>query len=181
MGIHNLADLIAALRTRRKVAAFAARSGLPEDYVVILGREARSFIPKLVYLRDIPGVRAEHVARLAAAGILHSKHVFERAQTPAERRTLAESTGIPPGALLELVKLSDLARVGGMGPAYVRLLYEAGADGIEVLAEQDPVRLRDQAFSVNATHHWTHVVPSLEDLTNYVRTAKKLPKAIRYD
>jgi predicted flap endonuclease-1-like 5' DNA nuclease len=181
MGIHNLAELIAALRTRRKVAAFAARSGLPEDYVVILGREARSFVPKPVYLRDIPGVHAEQVARLAEIGILHSKHVFERARTPTEREALAETTGIPPEALLELVKFSDLARVGGMGPAYVRLLYEAGADRIETLAQQDPAKLRDQAFSVNATHRWTRVVPSLEDITNYVMTAQALPKAIQYE
>lgn len=181
MGIHNLAELIAALRTRRRVATFAARSGLPEDYLVILGREARSFIPKPVYLRDIPGVHAEHVARLAEAGILHSKHVFERTRTPAEREALAEATGISPDALLELVKFSDLARVGGMGPAFVRLLYEAGADRIEALAEQDPAKLRDQAFSVNATHGWTRVVPSLEDITNYVKTAQALPKAIEYE
>lgn len=37
MGVHNLRDLIDALKTRQKVKDFAQRSGLSLEYLVILG------------------------------------------------------------------------------------------------------------------------------------------------
>jgi hypothetical protein len=80
MGITNLADLIAALKTEPRIEAFARESGLPRQYPIVLGREARSYAPKLLYLRDIPGVDREQVEGLAAVGIKNSKHL--QAGTP---------------------------------------------------------------------------------------------------
>lgn len=181
MGIHTMQDLVDALKTKARIGSFAQRSGLPRDYLVILGREARSYIPKLVNLRDIPGVQAEHVESLAALGILHSRHLFGRGRTPGDRAALAASAGVPPESLLELVKLSDLARVGGLGPAYVRLFYEAGAETIEVLSQQDPQALWERAHEVNRELGLTRVVPGLHDVVHYVDTAKALAKVIEYE
>ena len=45
MGIKNLKDLIDALKTKAKIDTFAQKSGLPQDYLVVLRREANSYIP----------------------------------------------------------------------------------------------------------------------------------------
>jgi hypothetical protein len=180
-GIQSLGDVVAALKTKARIEAFAEQSGLPRDYLVILGREARSYLPKLVYLRDILGVDPEHVEALSAVGIRHSKHLFERGRTAADREALSEETGVPPEDLLELVKLSDLARVRGMGPAFVRLFYEGGADTIETLARWNPEALWEALHNLNRERGITSVVPPLKDLVQYVEMAQDLPKMIEYE
>lgn len=180
MGIGNLKELVSALSTKDKIRRFSEASGLSVEYLVILGRQARSYVPKLVYFRDIPGVDPEQVRRLSAAGIKHSKHLFDRGATPADRAALAEETGIPADALLELVSLSDLARVGGMGPVFVRLFYEAGVDSLTTLAGWAPGALFERLHAVNRERRLSHVVPSLKDVTNYVEKARELPKVIVY-
>jgi predicted flap endonuclease-1-like 5' DNA nuclease len=180
MGIRNLDNLISALSTKRKLAAFSQESRLPLDYLVILRREARSYIPKPVVLREIPGINVEDVEKLAAVGIKHSKHLFERGQTKKEREELAAATGVSMQSLLELVKLSDLARVRGIGPAFTRLFYETGADTIEKLSRWDPESLFQRAHEVNKEKGVTKVVPPLKDFVQYVAIAKDLPKLIEY-
>jgi predicted flap endonuclease-1-like 5' DNA nuclease len=180
MGLHSLADLIAALRTRAKVEAFARESGLSRDYLVILGRQARSYKPKPVVLGDIPGVDPEHAARLAAEGIKHSKHLFQRGQTPEQRQALAEATGVPRAALLELVQLADLARILGLGPVLVRLYHTTGAETVEAMARWDPVALDKQAHAVNQAQGISKWVPPRKDAIAYVEMAQALPKVIDY-
>jgi hypothetical protein len=181
LGIRNLADLVAALKTKARIEAFANESGLPRDYLIVLGREVRSYLPKLVYLRDILGVDPEHVEGLDAAGIKHSKHLFERGRTAADREALSAATGVPPADLLELVKLSDLARVRGMGPAFVRLFYEGGADTIEKLSRWDPEELSETLHALNRQRRITSVVPSLKDVRQYVEMAQDLAKVVEYE
>jgi predicted flap endonuclease-1-like 5' DNA nuclease len=180
LGIQSIGSLIAVLETKVKTRDFAQQSGLPLDYLVILGREVRSYIPKLVYLRDIPGIDPAHVERLAAVGIKHSKHLFDRGQTIDEREALSEQSGVPCAALLELVQLADLARIGGLGPAFVRLFHEAGAENVERLAQWSPEALWDRAHDVNKARRYTRVVPGLHDVESYVAKAGELPKAIEY-
>ena len=180
-GIHNLSELIAALKTRPKIEAFSSGSRLPVEYLVILGREARSYLPKPVYLREIPGLDRGDVEKLEAAGVKHSKHLFERGRTKDARETLSANTGVPMERLLELVKLSDLARVLGVGAANARLLYEAGADTIESLSRCDPEELSRAAHAVNREQRITKAVPSLKDIAHYVAMAGELDKAIEYE
>jgi hypothetical protein len=181
MGIRNLSDLTGALSTKRKLQAFSQESGLSIDYLVILRREAKSYIPKPVVLREIPGVNPEDIDKLAAVGIKHSKHLFKRGQTRKEREELAAATGVSMGSLLELAKLSDLARVRGIGAAFTRLFYETGADTIEKLSRWDPEALFQKAHEVNKEKGVTKVVPPLKDFVQYVTIAKDLPKLIEYE
>lgn len=181
MEIENLSDLIGALSTKRKLESFSQGSGLPVDYLVILRREAKSYIPKSVVLREIPGVSVEDVEKLAAVGIKHSKHLFERGQTMKQREELAGATGVSLESLLELVKLSDLARVRGIGAAFTRLFYETGADTIDKLSQWEPEALFQKAHAIKEEKRITKVVPPLKDFIQYVAIAKDLPKIIEYE
>lgn len=180
MGICNLHELNAVLRTKKKVEAFARQSGLPVAYLTILRREAKSYWPKVVYFREFPGVDGEVVAKLTAVGITHSKHLFERGQTKQQREALATAVGLPVEKVLECVKLSDLVRVRGIGPGFARIFYEAGADTIETLAHWLPEALFQAAHRVNKEKKFTRVVPSLKDMTHYVAMAGELNKVIEY-
>ena len=119
--------------------------------------------------------------RLEAIGIKHSKHLFDRGRTVAERKALSAQSGVPDDALLELVQLADLARIGGLGPAFVMLFHEAGAENIERLAQWSPEALWERAHAVNEAKEYTRVVPGLHDVKDYVAKAQELPKAIEYE
>jgi hypothetical protein len=180
MGINNLQQLVTALSTNKKVERFAQESGLSLDYLIILRRQVRSYIPEPVYFKDIPGLDPDHVERLADAGIRQTRQLFERAKTRAERAELSEQTGIPTDALLELVKLTDLARAGWVGPVFARIIYETEVDTISKLATQCPEALFDKALAVNQEQQLTKASFTLKDIEACIETAKSLPKVIEY-
>lgn len=181
MGVLHLKDLIDALNTKQKIEDFAKRSGLSKEYLVILRREARSFKPKVVPLREMLGIAEEHVDKLESVGITHSKHLFNHGRTKEEREKLAAATGVPIDELLELVKLSDLARIRGLGGAFVRLFYEAGADTSETLSNWEPEKLSREVVMLNKDREITKWVPSLKDVKQYVEMANALAKVIEYE
>ncbi len=87
---------------------------------------------------------------------------------------------VPSGDLLELVKLSDLARIGGVGPVFARLLYDAGADTLEELPKCLPEELFERLHAINREKGYTKAMASLKDVTYCIETASELPKVIEY-
>lgn len=181
MKVLHLKDLIDALKTKRKIEDFARHSGLSVEYLVILGREARSYKPKVVPLREMLGVNEGYVEKLESVGIIHSKDLFEHGRTREEREKLSAVTGVPNEELLELVKLSDLARIRGLGGAFVRLFYEAGADTIRTLSNWEPEKLSKAVVILNKEREITKWVPSLKDVRQYIEMANELAKVIEYE
>lgn len=180
MGIRNLKELMDVLRTKKRVEEFAQESGLPKDYLVILRREVNSYVPKPFNLRNIPGVNPEYIERLVAVGIKHTKHLFERARSKSDRAELSRLADVPSGDLLELVKLSDLARIGGVGPVFARLLYEAGADTLEEFLQRSPDELSETLHAINKEKGYTKIMPAVKDIRYCIETARELPKVIEY-
>jgi predicted RecB family nuclease len=82
---------------------------------------------------------------------------------------------------MELVKLSDLVRVSGVGPVFARLLYEAGVDTIETLAQSTPEHLLERVCAVNEASQLTKVMPTLKDMRYCIELAQDLPVAIKFD
>jgi len=180
MGIDNLQVLIDTLKTKPRVASFAAESGLPHDYVVVLRRAAGNYLPKPRKLSDFPEVDPATIEKLAAAGIKHTKHLFERAKTKQERSELSQLTGVSEDDLLELVKLSDLARIVGVGPRFARLFYETGLDTLEKLITASPEDLYERLIAVNQERNYTKTMASLKDVALCNQMAKDLPKVIEF-
>jgi hypothetical protein len=180
MGISNLQDLTHRLSTKKKLAQFAEESGLPSKYLVVLRRRAGTYAPKPVGLIKFPGIDHAHVERLAAEGIKHSKHLFERAISRKDRAELAAQADVPEDALLELVKLSDLVRAAYVGPVYARILYEAGADTLAKLAESEADELLARMIAVNEEQQITKAAMPDEDLGPWLETVKLIPQVIEY-
>ncbi len=178
MGLQNLKELAGALSTRPKLERFAKASGLPSAYLEILKRQLNLYTPKPVALSAFPGVAPSHLERLAALGITQSRQLFERAQSKQERAALARAAQVPGAALLELVKLSDLARAGWVGPIFARLFYAAGADTIEKLAQCAPEALYARLMAVNAEQKLTKSHFTAKDVALCIEIAKELPQAI---
>ena len=180
MGIQNLKELIDALSTKKKIEQFAQESGLPQDYLEILKRQTGIYIPKPIALKEIPGFAPQYIERLAAIGIKQTKQLFEHARSKKERAELSKAANVPNDVLLELVKMSDLARAGWVGPILARLFYEAGADTLEKLVKCSPEALYEKLIAVNHTQKLTQGHFTAKDVALCIEISKELPKVIEY-
>ena len=125
-GIENLEDLFRLLGSKPKIDNFSAQTGLSADYLVLLKREAGSYLARPFPLPNFPGIPYEYVEILKSRGIKNTKDLFEQVQTDQQQARLAESTGIPVYRLKELFTLCDLSRITGVGGIFARVVYEAG-------------------------------------------------------
>ena len=125
-GIENLEDLFRLLGSKPKIDNFSAQTGLSADYLVLLKREAGSYLARPFPLSNFPGIPYEYVEILKSRGIKNTKDLFEQVQTDQQQARLAESTGIPVYRLKELFTLCDLSRITGVGGIFARVVYEAG-------------------------------------------------------
>ena len=79
-------------------------------------------------LREFRGVNLEEVAKLESIGIANVEQILAAGKTPKDREALSKQTGVPLAVILELVKLSDLSRLGAIKSVRARLYYDAGLD-----------------------------------------------------
>ena len=179
-GISNLAEFLAAVKSTGKINELAGRTGLSVEYLTLLRREVNALLPKPTNLRDFPGIDPEIPEKLAKRGIKNSKHLFESALTRQQRAELAEELGINPQDLLELVKLSDLSRVYGVGPVFARLLYDAGIESVEAIARADTSQLFAKLSKAYLAAGNSRVDFKERDIAFCIQMAGRLPATIVY-
>ncbi|UCH59322.1 MAG: DUF4332 domain-containing protein [Anaerolineales bacterium] len=135
---------------------------------------------KIFELKDFRSVDPAHISRLEALGIVNVQHMREAGKTPQDREALAIKSGVPSEAILELVKLADLARIQGLKSIRARLYHDAGADTLEKIAQWEPEELRKMlAEFVNKTK-FEGIAPLPKEVNSCVKTARRLPKIIQY-
>ena len=104
-------------------------------------REER-IIRKPFSIKEFRDVNIEDCEILADQGIHTINQMLKAAASKEDRRILSSKAGIPEGRILELVKLSDLARIPGVKGIRARLYYETGFDSVEKIAAQEPEEFR---------------------------------------
>jgi hypothetical protein len=147
LGIDSMAGLLAALKSKFAVAQVSDATGLTIDYLTLLRREANSYLPNPVPLGKFAGVDPTCVKALASLGITNTRRLFRVAAERAARNDLANETGISIACLDELMCMSDLSRLYGVGPAFARLLYDAEFRTVESLrasTAEDLVQLYEE-------------------------------------
>ncbi|MDO8055328.1 MAG: DUF4332 domain-containing protein, partial [Candidatus Hermodarchaeota archaeon] len=90
-------------------------------------------------LKDFANVDPTVAKILAAHAIRTAAQLLAITRTPTDRAKLATATKIPEATILELVKLSNLARIPGLKQKRARLFYDAGFDTLnKIAAYHDP-------------------------------------------
>ncbi len=125
------------------------------------------------------GMDKEHANKLAARGIKNVKQMLTAGRTPQQRQALAEQTGIPPEAVLEFVKLSDLARLGGVREVRARLYHDAGLLP-ENIGAWEPEELRTMLAAFVEQTGFDGIAPLPKEAQHLVNDARKLPKVVEY-
>lgn len=132
-------------------------------------------------LKDFRGVDPEHAALLATAGIQNVEQMLKAGRTAADRQKLADETDIPLEAIVELVKLSDLARIPGLKTIRARLYHDAGVDTIEKMATWEPEELRAMLSEWVASTGFDGIAPLPKEAASAVATARRLPKIVEFE
>ncbi len=132
-------------------------------------------------LRDFRGVDPQHVERLAALGIGNAHQMLQAGRTPAARQDLAARTGVPVEAILELVKLSDLARIFGVKAIRARLYLDAGADTPEKIARYSPEAFRALVVEFVERTGFGGVATLPAEARFTVEEARRLPRVVEYE
>ena len=179
-GISNLAEFLDAVKSTRKINELAGKTDLSVEYLTLLRREINALLPKPRNLRDFSGIDPATVEKLAVRGIKNSRQLFGNALSGERRAELSRQAQIDPEELLELVKLSDLSRLYGVGPVFARLLYDAGVDSAEAIARADSSQLFDRLSKAYLAAGNSRVDFKERDISFCIQMAGRLPASIVY-
>ena len=150
-----------------------------EDYTAIL-REAR-IVRNPFSLRDFRGVDLFHVDALAEMGIRNVHQMLEAGCTPEKRLELAERTAVPLEYILELVRLSDLARIPGIKGIRARLYFDAGIDSIENMVGWEVDQLLETTARFVEESGFDGIAPLPAEVEYSIMKARQLPKVVEYE
>jgi hypothetical protein len=134
---------------------------------------------KPFFIKKFRGVNPEHIARLDALYIENIDQMLDAGRTPNLRQELSEGTGIPLYGILELVKLSDLARLGAVRSVRARLYHDAGLTP-ETIAAWEPHDLRAMLVEWVENAGFDGIAPLPKEVQHLVADAQRLPKIVEY-
>ncbi len=131
-------------------------------------------------IEEIEGIGPAYGSKLAAAGVTTTDKYFKACRTKADRKALAEKTGIDEAKILKWANMADLFRVKGIGAQYAELLEAAGVDTVKELAQRNAENLTEKMQEVNEAKKLVRLVPALKSVKNWVAQAKELPRGLEY-
>lgn len=131
-------------------------------------------------IEDLEGIGPVIGQKMRDAGIPDTDTLLTNTCTPAQRRTLAEQTGVSDKLILRFANMVDLYRISGVGSEYSELLEAAGVDTVPELAQRNPANLTQALADTNAEKKLTRRVPSESEVTRWIEQAKTLPRKLQY-
>jgi predicted flap endonuclease-1-like 5' DNA nuclease len=131
-------------------------------------------------LIKIEGIGEKYATKLKMIGISTTETLLERGKTPQGRQEIADKSGITKTLILEWVNLADLFRIKGVGEEYSDLLEEAGVDTVVELAQRNPANLYQAVVDVNKKKKLVRKLPTQDQVSDWVKQAKKLPRVVKY-
>lgn len=171
-GMESMGDLLSLLSSKSKIATFAIRTGLPVNYLVLLRREAGSYVARPFLLDDFPGIPFEYLEILKSRRIVNTKQFFEQVQTEQQQKECSSLNGVPVYRLKELFSLCDLSRITGIGGLFARMVYETGIRSTEEFASADPLSLLGACQRLIDKHGYDAGKLGEEDIIYSIRYAK---------
>jgi len=129
---------------------------------------------------DIEGIGPAYAQKLAKAGIRTTDALLKKGASAEGRREIKDMTGIGHELILEWVNLADLNRIKGVGGQYSDLLEEAGVDTVDELSKRVAKNLYEKMQQVNQTKNLVNKMPTLTQIEDWIKQAKKLRKVVTY-
>jgi len=134
-------------------------------------------VPKL---ENIEGIGQAYGAKLRKGGVGSIASLLSQGATPAGRKEIAQKTGLSPKLILTWINHADLKRIRGVERQYSELLEAAGVDTVVELAQRRADNLLEKMLDVNKKKKILRRPPTLSMVEDWIKQAKKLPRAIHY-
>ncbi len=180
IGIKDLESLLNEMKTKKQVELFAEKTSIPADYLTVLRREINGYRSKPISLGKIPGVDNDVIEKLASIGIKNSQLMFERGVTITDREDLAREIGLSIDLITDLVKMSDISRIMGVGPVFTRTFLNSGVDTVEKISTSEVNALFKRMVELYKEQGFEKVDFVLRDMQWCIDMAEKLPKTIQW-
>lgn len=175
VNILSLGDLQNACKTKTKMQALAQKTGLALDYLILLRREANSYIPTPVKLSLLCAEEKKMLQVLARQGIEDSKQFFDRAATRSARKQLTAECSLSSKQTQALATLCDLIRMPGVGPVFAQMLAAAGICSVQQFLETDDSEILNQWKIFKTKQSQIKVNLSLKDIRYCRALSQTLP------
>ena len=154
---------------------------MPIDYLTVLRRDVNSYQPKPINLKDFPGVNPEVIQKLDQMGIKNTKQLFANVLTREERNEFTQQNQIEYEDILELTKLTDVARLKWVGPKFARLLIESEYDTVEKVAKSNYEELYQALVHTNEERGIYKGKFGIEEMKLWVNVVvQDVPQVIQY-
>lgn len=131
-------------------------------------------------IEDIEGIGPVLGEKFRAAGVKDTDSLLQNALAAAQRKTLAEKTGLTEARILKFANMADLYRISGVGSEYSELLEAAGVDTVPELAQRNAANLVQAMTAVNQEKKLTRQVPTESEVGRWIEQAKTLPRMIEH-
>ncbi len=128
----------------------------------------------------IEGIGQRNATKLRKHGIRTTEALLKRAATRADRRRLADETGLDQKRILEWVNRADLMRVKGVGEEYSDLLEAAGVDTVKELRKRNAENLIHRMVEVNQAKRLVRRLPTESMVERWVSHAAELEPVVKY-
>ena len=154
---------------------------LNKNQMVLKSNEIMGFIDLKTYkVSAFQGVDPNIARKLKQIGIKTAEDLLEVGSTEEGRIRLSKTSEIPVDSILELVKLSDLARIPGVKKIRARLYYDAGLDTLDKIARCNAERLRQITGEFIKKSDFKGIPPTPKEAEHTVAMAKYLEKNVRF-
>jgi len=142
-------------------------------------REERTSKTRHVFqIKEFLDIDQEHVQKLKTLNIKTVDDILKAASLKSQRKELSKKLNIPEESILELVKLSDLTRLGYVKTKLTRLYYNSGLDSPAKIAAFEPEELHTFFMKFIKESGWEGMVPNPSDLVGNIKSARKLEKIV---
>ncbi len=145
-----------------------------------LREERTSKTRKIFPLKKFLGIDPVFVDKLGSKEITNVEQMLVNGKSKVQRRQLATSLDISEEAILELVNLSDLTRLGYVKRKLSRLYYDAGIHSPIRVVEFEADELYEYFKAYVEDSGWDGMVPNKKDLENNIKSARKLKEIVEY-
>lgn len=173
-GFDNIASILLTLKNKNKFKALAKTSEIEENYLLILSREIRSWLPKSEKISDFTAFDENTIHSLFEAGYKNTKLLWEAGLTPQMRKIIATNTKTKLEDIDKLVCLSDLCRVRWVNSTFSQMLWMANVRSAKELALTEYPELHTYMVALNKKHQWYKGNIGLNDFRLVKQAAKRL-------
>lgn len=170
-GIKTLADLRNQVKTPKKLNEFSVKSGIDNDYLILLRREVESYFPKAFSINEFTWLPREECEKLNLLGLNNTKKIFEALNRKDNLRKLGIENNISNSFLNKILSLVTLTRIQWVSPLFAYMLYEVGYISPKNIAEANAEELCNAVNKINDSGEYFKGKIGLRDIKRLINSA----------